>query len=230
MDGNINKISIAKGREEKIEYVTADVFEEEEIREAPSESIGREIYMKTRSMELFSEDPEERNSHENSITKENITRNEEHTCPFLKVGFMNPLTSEVKLTKKKETLANKDLLQKHDISNIMFIEQNIVSRALIENGLVAARFNTEPELQPELIPLSSSMASLTNNKWNKFKIQDRILPKKLVDDCLNSSEMTKIEQDHQQLRIVGILCGKMFENTEDLNAVSYTHLTLPTKA
>ena len=166
MNGNINKISIAKGREEKIEYVTADVFEEKEIREAPSESLEGKIYTKTRSMELFDEDPEERNSHKNYITKGSITKNEDHTCPFLKVGFMNPLTSDVKLTEKKETLANKDLFQKHDISNIMFIEQNIVPRALIDSGLVAARSNTEPELQPELIPLSASMASLTNNKWN----------------------------------------------------------------
>ena len=122
----MNKISIAKGREEKIEYVTADVFKEEEIREASSDSLEGKIYTKTRSMELFDEDPEERNSHKNSITEE------DHTCPFLKVGFMNPLASDVKLTEKKETLANKDLFQKHDISNIMFIEQNIVSKALID--------------------------------------------------------------------------------------------------
>ena len=49
----MNKISIAKGREEKIEYVTADVFKEEEIREASSETLEGKIYTKTRSMELF---------------------------------------------------------------------------------------------------------------------------------------------------------------------------------
>ena len=123
MDGNVNKISIAKGRDENIEYVTAYVVEEEEIREAPSESIGRKIYMKTRSMELFSEDPEERKSHEDSIMKENIMKKEGHTCPFLKVGFMDHFASEVKLSKKKELLANKDLFNEYDIGNIVFVEQ-----------------------------------------------------------------------------------------------------------
>ena len=101
MDGNVNKISIAKGRDENIEYVTAYVFEEEEIRGAPSDSIGRKIYMKTRNMEFLSEDSEEGKSHKDSIMKENITKNEEHTCPFLKVGFMDSFKSEDKLTKKK---------------------------------------------------------------------------------------------------------------------------------
>ena len=116
MDGNVNKISIAKGRDENIEYVTAYVFEEEEIREAPSESFGRKIY--SRSMELFSEDPEERKSHEDSIMKENIMKKEGHTCPFLKVGFMDHFASEVKLSKKKEVLANKDLFNPFATKNV----------------------------------------------------------------------------------------------------------------
>ena len=39
---------------------------------------------------------------------------------------------------------------------------------------------------PDPVPLSSSMASLEDGKWNKLGIKKQVLRSKLVEDCLRS--------------------------------------------
>ena len=146
--------AITEGKSQNIKYVTTYVFEEKK-RDTPSTPTEKAVYMKTRNMVSSNKE----DSSEDSIERKKIVEKGEHKCTFLKIGYIHSFKNDEKSAKKGELPENEALFDKNNTNNIEFTEQSVVSRALVENNLEAAKSYAKLWLYPEPIPLSSSTAS-----------------------------------------------------------------------
>ena len=112
--------AITEGRSENIKYVITYVFEEKK-RDTPSTPTEKAIYMKTRNMVSSNKE----DSSEDSIERKKIVEKGEHTCPFLKIGYLHSFKNDEESAKKGELPENEALFDKNNTNNIEFTEQSL---------------------------------------------------------------------------------------------------------
>ena len=232
MEGTNEEVFIAEGREEHVQYNKSYVIEKKKLRTA---FLTGKIMMKASNpADPAIEELEANDAAENTAELEDSFKGK-IVCPFLQIGFTNTNGGHLKLILKEEKTGSDDEENTSCLDNIIFAKQEIVSRSLISNKLVAAQYHTESGMiYPDPISLSSSMASFVNGKWNKFGIQRQILPSNLIEDCRRSVTSTdkrnkgpdfqEFDQDSKIIELgpvetIGIICGEQFnlEKQEDLN-------------
>ena len=178
MEGTNEEVFIAEGREEHVQYNKSYVIEKKQLRMT---SLTGRIMMKANNpADPAIEELEANDAAENTAESEDSSKGEV-ICPFLQVGFTNTAGGHLKVILKGEKTGSDDKENTSCLDNIIFAKQEVVSRSLISNKLVAARYHKQSSMMyPDPISLSSSMASFENGKWNKFGIQKQVLPRNLV--------------------------------------------------
>ena len=181
MEGNGEEVFIAEGREERVHYSKSYVIKKKHLRMA---SLLGKIVTKTSNPadpaieELGADDAAEHNVDHQDFSKG------EFKCPFLHLGFT---IQRGNCSKKGKELGSDDEENTFYTDEIVFAKQEVVSRSLISNKLVAAQYHKSSRVDyPDPLPLSSSLASFEDRKWNKFGIQKQVLPRSLISDCLQS--------------------------------------------
>ena len=224
MEGNGEEVFIAEGREERVHYSKSYVIKKKHLRMA---SLLGKIVTKTSNPadpaieELGADDAAEHNVDHQDFSKG------EFKCPFLHLGFT---IQRENCSKKGKELGSDDEENTFYTDKIVFAKQEVVSRSLISNKLVAAQYHKSSRVDyPDPLPLSSSMASFEDRKWNKFGIQKQVLPSNLISDCLqsvistdqwNKSGQTQSGQINlESIETIGIICGERFgfKRRADLN-------------
>ena len=233
MEGNKNEeVFVAEGREEHVQFEKSYVTEKKHLKVA---SLMGEIVIKSDDPANPAIEELEANDAVKSNQKIVASSEGESICPFLQIGFTNSNGGHLQITLKGKEDGPDEKGNTSCLNNIVFAKQEIVSRSLISNKLVAARYHKQSSMRyPDPVPLSSSMASFKNGKWNKFGIQKQVLPSGLIEDCFRSVVRTGnwIEKSgpgvsNQDPRIIkpdymetiGIICGERFDfkNQEDFN-------------
>ena len=84
----------------------------------------------------------------------------EFICPFLQLGFANSNGGHLQIILKGEKDGPDEKENTSCLDNIVFAKQEVVSRSLISNKLVAARYHKQSSMiYPDPVPLSSSTAT-----------------------------------------------------------------------
>ena len=218
MEGINKEVFVAEGRQEHVQFEKSYVIEKKHLKMA---SLMGKIVIK-------SDDPVDPAETEESLEGEFI-------CPFLQIGFTNSNGGHLQIILKGEKDGPDEKENTSCLDNIVFAKQEVVSRSLISNKLVAARYHKQSSMiYPDPVPLSSSMASFENGKWNKFGIQKQVLPSGLVEDCFRSvvssgnwikkSEPGESNQDPRVIKLDSIeTIGILVEN--DLTSRNKRFLT-----
>ena len=249
MDKAAEEILIAEGRNEEIEYDIAYVFPRSKLYDALPSSDEKRLHEMTGSKDFLLDQ-----SGANKV-KDAISETEDHIknammtreaiygesskmkcqCPCMNIGFVNTLkrdrgSKEIGLKQENEPL----FLMFNGV-NIVFPSQEIVTPALIKHKLIATKPREHGCDYAEPIPLSSSLASIENGSWMKFKAEDSRLPKVLLDDCYEVDTRKSIKKmytaakqsDHVYLKepdehrrnvgVIAILCETWFEDLDDLD-------------
>ena len=221
---SINKeVFVAKGREERVHYSKSYVIKKKHLRTA---SLIGKIVMKTSNIadpvikELGVADAVEHTADRKKFSKEKLI------CPFIHLGFTGYNGDH---REEGRRIGSDDEENTYYMNEIVFTKQEVVSRSLISNKLVAVQYHKSPETTyPDPVPLSSSMASFEDGKWDKFSIQKQVLPSNLIRDCLQSvirtdqwDKMFGQEEsgliDLSSVETIGIICGERFGTGADLN-------------